>query len=270
MRRLLLEFWAMFVLAAVVGFLGPFDTYEPTGLAGRILDWSILLLGAYLVVRPAIFLLGKLAAATGMRRGPLVFWGVWFCSAPLVAIWLLIGKEQLRMLEGLSVLLPSSLLCALAVLGVVRWASGADLRLAGVSTDMQDKPLQDGTKESAEKDANRTATEGTASGLFEPPLANRLSPRFAGPILALQGEDHYVRVHGASDSELLLMRLRDAIAEMEGVPGEQVHRSWWVARIGIDRAVSAGRSWVIHLTSGQMAPVARESVTRLKHAGFLP
>ena len=93
---------------------------------------------------------------------------------------------------------------------------------------------------------------------------------FAGPILALQSEDHYVRVHGQRGSELILMRLRDAIAEMEGVAGAQVHRSWWIAHRAILRCDPAGRSWLITLDGGLSVPVARDSVARLQRAGFLP
>ena len=57
-----------------------------------------------------------------------------------------------------------------------------------------------------------------------------------GVKIALQGEDHYVRIHTALGSELVLMRLGDAIQELDGLEGERVHRSWWVARRAVDQA----------------------------------
>jgi DNA-binding LytR/AlgR family response regulator len=101
------------------------------------------------------------------------------------------------------------------------------------------------------------------------PLA-RLSRGAQGPVLALQSEDHYVRVHGAKESELVLIRLRDAITEMNDVDGEQVHRSWWVATSGIAQTELTGRNWTIELTNGMKVPVARDSASRLRMKGMLP
>lgn len=264
----------MIVLGAVVGFMGPFGTYLERNLAQRTGSWVYLFLGAYLVVRPTIVLLRKLARVTDLPGEALTFWGVWLCSAPLAAIWRASGQQTLNHLQSYTSLVPFSLLCSIGVLGVTRWAAGADLRLAARAAFAErnaaslaegrgrpEQPLENSVE-------NPVASPDPESA--RPALANRLSRRFEGPILALQSEDHYVRVHGARESELVLMRLRDAIGEMDGVPGEQVHRSWWVARHGISRVVSSGRNWTICLTSGQSAPVARDSIARLQRAGFLP
>ena len=65
-------------------------------------------------------------------------------------------------------------------------------------------------------------------------------------------------------------RLRDAIAEMDDVLGAQTHRSWWVARAAIADGAGLTRSREIPLTNGLSAPVARDSVDRLRQSGFLP
>ena len=88
-------------------------------------------------------------------------------------------------------------------------------------------------------------------------------------VLALQMEDHYVRVHGASGSELLLMPLAQAIALLPDVEGERTHRSWWVARGAIARIEGSPRGMRAHLTNGVVAPVARTAVARLRSAGWL-
>ncbi len=103
--------------------------------------------------------------------------------------------------------------------------------------------------------------------LQEPPPW--LSPRLGPDIVALQGEDHYVRVHTSIGSELLLMRLRDAIKDMEGRSGEQVHRSWWVAREAVGGVRANGRRVSLTLTNGLEVPVSREATARLRRAGWL-
>jgi DNA-binding LytR/AlgR family response regulator len=66
------------------------------------------------------------------------------------------------------------------------------------------------------------------------------------------------------------MRLRDAIAEMDDVPGAQTHRSWWVAKAALADGAAVGKGREIPLTNGLSAPVARDSVDRLRQSGFLP
>jgi hypothetical protein len=252
----LLELWAMLLLAGIIGFMGPFGTYMRDGLPGRIGHWWLLLMGAYILVRPVIWLLRRLALRIDLSVSITVFSGVSLCVVPLAFLWRNVGRTAFRDLDGFTGLLPFSFLCALTVLVVTHWAEQTDRRLAqrGILPPPADAPHP----------------EGAATSPAEPALRHRLSAGFAGPILALQSEDHYVRVHGAGGSELLLMRLRDAIAEMEGVAGAQVHRSWWIAHRAILRCDPAGRSWLITLDGGLSVPVARDSVARLQRAGFLP
>lgn len=243
----------MFVLASVVGFMGPFGTYFDDGLVGRITHWWMLLMGAYLLVRPALTGLAYLARRTGLPETPVAFWGGALLSLPLAVIWRTIGQNEFRELDGYAGLVPFSLLCAFVVMGVHRWALKADRQIDARPTSVPAEAA--------------LAVPELASA--EPPLRRRLSPSFNGSILALQSEDHYVRVHGHSVSELLLIRMRDAISEMDGVSGEQVHRSWWVARDGVASTEPAGRSWRLTLKNGLSVPVARDSVSRLKRTGLL-
>ncbi|MHA6718196.1 LytTR family DNA-binding domain-containing protein [Sphingomonas sp. RS6] len=102
-----------------------------------------------------------------------------------------------------------------------------------------------------------------------PPLAERLPPHVQGaPIHALEAEDHYLRVHTGAGSVLILMRLGDAIALLDGVAGERTHRSWWVARDAV-RAVERkdGRA-ALTLADDTIAPVSRSAYPRLRDAGW--
>lgn len=269
MRRALLELWAMSVIAAVVGFLGPFGTYLDSAVADRITQWWQLLMGAYLFVRPLIVALRWLAKATWLPSRVLVLWGVVVASAPLAMLWRQVGQDAYRELDGYAGLIPFALLCALTVLGVELWASHANerLRSAGAGEAKTHLPMPTGTNSRMH---SGVAASELATSEVRPKLVDRLSPTFQSPILALQSEDHYVRVHGMGGSELILLRLRDAIAEMAGVPGEQVHRSWWVACDGVLSFEQTGRTWMVRLRNGETVPVARESTARLQRTGFLP
>ena len=100
------------------------------------------------------------------------------------------------------------------------------------------------------------------------PFLDRLPPAWNGQLVALEMEDHYVRAHGPDTSALLLLRMRDAEAELDGVDGLRVHRSWWVARDAVDKVLRDGRSYKLRLTNGLEVPVARDRVAALKTAGW--
>jgi len=89
------------------------------------------------------------------------------------------------------------------------------------------------------------------------PLAARLPLNVRGRILCLEMEDHYVRVHTDRGSALVLMRLSDAIAEVHPVPGQQVHRSWWVSDEAVESFERNGRTGAVRLVNGARAPVSQ-------------
>jgi DNA-binding LytR/AlgR family response regulator len=101
-----------------------------------------------------------------------------------------------------------------------------------------------------------------------PRLAKRLPSALARDIQALTVEDHYVRIHTATGSHLVLMRLSDAIAEMDGVEGLRVHRSWWVARKAVRSVHLNGRGGRLILHDGLQAPVARSALSVVRAAGW--
>jgi hypothetical protein len=87
-------------------------------------------------------------------------------------------------------------------------------------------------------------------------------------IHAVSAEDHYLRVHTDRGQALILLRLADAVAELEGVEGAQTHRSWWVAKDAIlDARRGEGRA-TLSLKGGIAAPVSRTYARSLREAGW--
>lgn len=87
-------------------------------------------------------------------------------------------------------------------------------------------------------------------------------------IHALSAEDHYLRVHTSAGDTLVLMRLYDAIRELDGIEGSQTHRSWWVARTAV-RDIERGDGRVgLRLAGNIMAPVSRTYQPVLKRDGW--
>jgi hypothetical protein len=111
------------------------------------------------------------------------------------------------------------------------------------------------------------APEGAAASPVR--FLERLPPKLKGAqIYAVSAEDHYLRLHTSKGSDLILMRLSDAIAELEGLEGAQSHRSWWVARDAIEDARRDGDRVTLRLKGGIEAPVSRANVRPLREAGW--
>lgn len=110
------------------------------------------------------------------------------------------------------------------------------------------------------------AREAAATG---PVFLKRLPAKLMGGVLhAVEAEDHYLRLHTSKGSDLILFRLADAIAELEGMDGAQTHRSWWVARAAVqDVRRNDGRVELV-LPGGALAPVSRRNVKVLKDLGW--
>jgi len=102
-----------------------------------------------------------------------------------------------------------------------------------------------------------------------PKFLDRLPPRLAGAeIYAVEAEDHYLRVHTSLGQDLILMRLGDAIGELQGVEGAQTHRSWWVAKSAVTNAERADGRATLTLKDGAEAPVSRGFAKQLRAAGW--
>ncbi len=91
----------------------------------------------------------------------------------------------------------------------------------------------------------------------EPAFLDRLEKIQLEQITALEAEDHYVRIHSDTGSELIHYRFTDAVTEMGGHTGVQVHRSFWVSRGAVESVVRRGRSFDIVLKGGQRVPVGQ-------------
>lgn len=119
--------------------------------------------------------------------------------------------------------------------------------------------------------ADRRPVETHAGPAGSPPprFLDRLPMKLKGAELyAVEAEDHYLRLHTDRGSDLILMRLSDAVGELEGIEGAQTHRSWWVAKDAVvEVARGDGRATFV-LKSGARAPVSRSYARALRAEGW--
>jgi DNA-binding LytR/AlgR family response regulator len=112
-------------------------------------------------------------------------------------------------------------------------------------------------------------THEAPEGAPAPKFLSRLTPKLAGATLfAVEADDHYLRLHTSRGDDLILMRLSDAIAELDGIEGARTHRSWWVARAAIVSAERAEGRAMLTLPNGARAPVSRSYLKTLREAGW--
>ncbi len=96
-----------------------------------------------------------------------------------------------------------------------------------------------------------------APAAFPSALLSRLPPGIGTDIFALETEDHYLRVHAAGGSALILMRMADAVALLDPRLGAQVHRRWWVAQGAVAGVRTEGQRLYLCLNDETQVPVGR-------------
>jgi len=113
--------------------------------------------------------------------------------------------------------------------------------------------------------------EGATSASAEPAkFLERLPLKLRGAeIWAVEAEDHYLRLHTSKGQDLILMRLADAVRELEGIEGAQAHRSWWVARDAITGAERGDGRATLTLKDGAQVPVSRTYARLLRERGWI-
>jgi len=105
----------------------------------------------------------------------------------------------------------------------------------------------------------------TPDGLAPFAIRTKLPPRLArARLIAVEAEDHYLRIRTEAGSALVLMRLVDALDVLSALDGFRTHRSWWVARTAVQAVQWKGGRGALALSDGSFAPVSRTYAAALK------
>ncbi|MEM7293625.1 MAG: LytTR family DNA-binding domain-containing protein [Pseudomonadota bacterium] len=90
-----------------------------------------------------------------------------------------------------------------------------------------------------------------------------------GDVVALEAQEHYVRVHHSKGSDLIYHRFSDAVTSIGVEHGVRVHRSWWVADSAIERATRKGRQHRLLLRNQLEVPVSHSNLEAVRSRGLL-
>lgn len=248
--RLGLHLAATAGVAAVVATIGPFGTFTALSAADRYLYWMIIIPLNWAQVLLAAAAVARLPVARSWPRTAVAAAGCLAASVPAsvevwgLEAWLRPGPAAPTALE----LWPYVLLLTLALaLPVSRLSPGSMRFLARPRTE----------------DAPARPAPATPNFLARVPRPLRGAP------LCVAAEDHYLRVHTPGGSALILYRMADALADLAGADGLQVHRSFWVAAEAVAGVERSGRRVSLRLTNGLVVPVSRSFLARVRAAGWL-
>lgn len=90
-----------------------------------------------------------------------------------------------------------------------------------------------------------------------PGLLLAAQPPIEGELLAIEAQEHYVKVKATGQGGMALYRFGDAVRELGRYPGMQIHRSHWVADIAVQALIGKRGTMKLELTSGEILPISR-------------
>ena len=258
LRQILIDLAIMTLIGVLLGFVGPFGSFA-LPLAWRLVYWLSFAYVGYACYRPITAVATLMAERLDLPRWAMAVVAVVVASVPMtVAVWVMGHVPDALRWPTLDEALQSYFYVLLIGGGVTLLfmatrgpEGGAHAAPAPVAPPIG-KP--------------QPAARGEPAR--QPAFLDRLPVHLGSDLIALEMEDHYVRAHTALGSELILLRMRDAVAELGGVDGAQVHRSWWVARDAVEDVKRDGRNVRLVLPGGLEAPVSRARVAELRDAGW--
>ena len=257
LRQILIDLAVMSVIGVFLGLIGPFGS-DATPLAPRLLSWLAFAYLGYAIYRPMGVGVTWAERTLALPRAGLWVAAVLIATVPMsFAVQLLDSLPDPVLWPGLEVMMAhySAVLViggGVTLLFNLLKPGWGEVRKAAMPTPAI-PPVPD-------------AAPAPATPLPPNPLLDQLPPEIGSDIIALEMEDHYVRVHTMLGSALVLMRMRDAVALLGDIEGIQVHRSWWVARAAVEDVQREGRNVRLVLARGLEAPVARAKIAELRDA----
>ena len=233
---------AAIVVGLLLGLAGPFGSYPAYSTAPRYAFW----LGLTAAGAVAAVAADAVLPATRLRAGAIRIGAVALVSAlpmTFVVAWTLSLVQPGRFFTPQQ--LPALFACVAAVQLLIVYATTTPA------------PTADGAEAPGRAPALPASDEEAIPAAFPSALLSRLPPEIGSDIIALETEDHYLRVHAAGGSALILMRMADAVALLDPRLGAQVHRRWWVAEAAVEGVRTEGQRLSLCLTNNSVVPVGR-------------
>ena len=235
-------FLAAIPVGLLLGFTGPFGSYPAFPTATRYAFWlGLTAAGAVAAVAAdAVLHISKLGAGV-IRSGAVAL--VSAVPMTFVVAW------TMSLLQPGRFFAPQQLPALFAAVSAVQ--------LLIVYATIATAPTADDAETPGSAPARPEPEAETIPAAFPPALLSRLPPGIGSDIIALETEDHYLRVHAVGGSALILMRMADAVTLLDPQLGAQVHRRWWVAQAAVAAVRTEGQKLYLCLIDNRLVPVGR-------------
>ncbi len=238
------RFWISFaVVVVVLTLVGPFYTLTSLNFSARLVYWTLIACLNYLAGFCFSVYFGHLLFSAGLSELVSRLVSGFISGIPITFIvWNVnVYFYDFDMSESIGFFSLLLYCCVIAMaIGILFYMFSLETR---DNEPFSDKPTV--------KSSN-------------PAFMRRLPAHLCKEILSLEAQDHYVNVTTKNGSALVLIRLADAIAELEGLEGLRIHRSHWVAADAISKTKRESGKLLVELTNGTSLPVSRTYAKNLK------
>lgn len=250
-------------LTAVMAMAGPFGSYDHVPFVERALFWAAVVAVSIVVAVGVRVLVNRTFGWRDYRR-----------VAPVTAA--LVSAIMTLPLHAISdVLTRHSAYMPPAVGEIALFLFCLSMGLSALRAGIEAGPVAGVRELPAALVVAAFAPEGQVPE-SQPPVPEPVAPRLIerlpeavrGPVVRLSVRDHYVDVVTRAGAHSLLMRFSDAMAELAGCEGLQVHRSHWVALAAISRAERRGGRLFLTMSDGAQVPVSRSYQARVDALGL--
>jgi hypothetical protein len=247
------------ILVAGATIAGPFGTYEELSAGGRLLYWGVAILGCGVIMEALL-----ITALTHpiLRLRPIVRLSAAVVLGSFPAAVLVLALEH--GLRGYAPTPDFALRIWLLVLGIGFLVSVVEYRsaLRAIAPARPAPPAKTLPAEATGTSPSVVPPDPQHWDLF----FRALDPALGRSLISLTKQDHYLKVVTREGEALILKRMADAVAELDGYPGMQVHRSHWVAFEAVEAVERATGRWVVRLSDGRTLPVSRPNAAPLRAA----
>jgi len=234
-------------LGLVLGMLGPFGSYAMP-LLSRLTYWVVVFNLGYFI----------------------------YYIAHQITRWLFTNKQMDNQLNQVILFITPTLLALIPLSYLVAFATqsiiNSDIGLTPLALKVLSQVLGLGLvidflmgliyQDTTKKKQNNVAKPGQA-------FINRLPKELGEDLICFVMEDHYMVVYTEKGNHMLLMRMKDAVIELKGYHGMQVHRSSWIVVSKVKHVKKISRKTILIMNNGIEISVSKKFIPAIKEAGLL-
>ncbi len=239
--------WIVFaIVCAIFALTGPFGTFEVLKFPARLGYWVIIQILTWGIALSVISLCGALRQRPAFSDMATVLVGALIAAGPIGVVVELVGANVFaRPLTLAGTVWQVALAAPISVLlGLL-----ATLFLQEAEPEQVVSP-------SASASAAKPGEK----------LLRRLPAEKRGTLHYLSMQDHYVEVVTSKGSALILLRFQEALDELEGYEGLQIHRSHWAALDAVEEIQREAGKLLLKMRDGTTLPVSRSFAKPVRQA----